>query len=219
MKKIYKCELSLIKNLSLTDVLLNNNTLSKRDYEITPLKYKCNLKDIIFADRGYIKDLITCEFDQEIWTVNFYLFNNKENSRTIKKIPEIFLDGTIYVTKTLIPNIVREITTGYYFYVVNNKAKKFNENMICVIKNTNIHNVLYEESLIDLKAYLINKNLIKRKIDLISDYSEKYYLKNVDICNMIKEKSEEIRSKDLEKIRSIKKDIINNKKEIKKLLK
>lgn len=116
MKRIYKTKLLGIKN----NFYLNEYTkVNKNFYDETDNLIEQEIKECISNNQVLIDgikedDLIEIESDS--------------NKKVI--MPKHLIDSTIYVTKTIIPNVVKEVVTGTLFKVVDFEKKKLSEKNI-----------------------------------------------------------------------------------------
>ena len=215
MKKIYKCNLNTVKESDFGLIFDRNGLVFSSNYAcLNPYLYEYNFyqklynkyKNFLLRNNIDIKDLSASELENL-----FYEFKlNNKNIKTVKLIPKSLYYGNIYVTKTLIPNIVKELNTGYYFYVIDEDTK-ISSNKVCVVRRKDLHVVNTIKDYKLLNNYLQNQNVVKYFLDLASKYSENLYKNyinyglNKELINKVKKEENKCNKyKETKKINDLK---------------
>ncbi|MBQ3021320.1 MAG: hypothetical protein IJD92_03755 [Bacilli bacterium] len=155
MKPIYECELKVLKDYLRKDGCKNKEFYTLRD----------DYDTFTFGSRAYF-DAVKEEPD-----LDYFTFNKREKIDFNK----------IYVTKTILPYIVREIITGKLFYLHDDDNTVYEINEFNPIKPVIVPNLTLKKINSDKKAlekfgaYVEKANFIKDLITEISNYEKDFY--------------------------------------------
>ena len=180
MKAIYKCDLFIL-NTNLLDKYSDIIKMKGRqlfDLYSTLLIYSLSSNDNVKKiSEDYTDYLIEKDIENKIFKEDIekhflmQISSDKNNDTTPPRNIPFSLDGRIYVTKTLIPNIVKEVITGEKFYVIDKNKMKLNK--CIVIDGEESGQVLLRNEFKELKYYLVNKEAVSYWINLVKQYERK----------------------------------------------
>ena len=203
MKKIYECCLSLMKEEALEDSGIIRQDVEKAHHSdiytfasLTVDYYdKNDCEELLEKYRNYLLDLNEKdELNKEGIGENL-MFEVKSNNGSNKFQIPYALNGQIYVTKTPLPNVVREIVTGQLFNVEKGDWFKYNSKKSVIIHEKTMSKVEKEEDYQQLKCYLNNKEIVQNWLNFVNQYMNE--LKN-KLYRKRKKLKEDYEKKDIE---------------------
>ena len=208
MKKIYETSLYMVNEKYIHTRVIMDESVSYFDYD--------SVYSLIADD--YLKFLSTIDISTEyVDKNNLKEINGLGNNKIL--VPQKVFYEYVYVTKTIFPNIVREVVTGKLFAIAG-YYKKLRLDNICVVDIINSNALIKdEEGFKKLKNYIINFEAIKYKIALATEKTKDLYLEAEEKKNELNELRRNKSIKCKEEEREKKKIINNEKKDLKKLLK
>ena len=180
MKKIYECTLSLMQQEALEDSGIIRQEIGKAHYcdiytyaSLTSGYYDINENDCEEVLKKYRKYLLDLNKKNEINKEGIgenLMFEVKSNNDSNKSQIPYALNGKIYVTKTALPNVVREIVTGQLFNIEKGDWFKYNSKKSIIIHEKTISKVEKEEDYQQLKCYLNNKQIVQNWLNFVNEY-------------------------------------------------
>ena len=193
MKTIYRTRL-MILDISYIYSLVGNNIVNKSYYDDIDRYIEDKYYEYISTHKINLEGIEDHDISEICLT----------NTSNQIKVPYDVLSSVIYVTKTILPDVVREIITGKYFKITSDDCERISRKNICVVDEIRNFNIVETDSDYGLvKNYLLNSDLIKHKIELVFKVKEEYIILAKDIKNnnlkIIKEKAKKEALKKLEK--------------------